>query len=146
MGLERRIPMKIYKMSDLMKMHPLLAKISSLMENTYQDADGICAELAFCEESEESKEKKRLYAKLDLELEGRLNAMLEMANELKMEFGIGICDPSIGAMNIPCYGNSSKALVYVCFDHTCDTSEDEIVCHETQNGVIIPGLTPWINT
>jgi len=34
----------------------------------------------------------------------------------------------------------------VCFDHTCDISEDEIVCHETQNGVIIPGLTPWINT
>lgn len=140
------IPMKIYKVADIIKMHPLLAKISSLMENIYQDADGICCELALLEEAGDDPEANRIMVRLEIELEARLDSLMDLGYELKHDLGIATCDPSIGAMNIPCYGDSSRALVYVCFDHTCNKNIDELFCHETSMGKIIPGLTPWNET
>jgi len=136
------LPQKIYYMSDVLKMYPLLVLFSQLLESKYSKAEELANELAILEGKTDDVSKNEA-RNIDIELDVVLDSMLELTSELKHEYGIRICDPVTGALNIPCYACSSRALVYVCFDHTCMRDSDKLLVHTTQLGMIEPGLSHW---
>ncbi len=125
-----------YYMSEILKMIPLLKSYSIDLEIKTHRSIKISEELEPLEQlgrSAKLDDVLRMRA-LNIELDALLESMLSMTEELKDDFNITICDPTLGAIDIPCWSKSEKTMVLVCYDHTCEADEDEIRCHPTMFG------------
>ena len=122
----------IHYMNDIRNMMPLLVFYSRLLEDKAAQAKEITVimdEMDGLSDEHHSKAES-LGGRLDVILED----MLCLARELRDDFGITICDPKTGRLNIPCYSNSSRTLVFICYDHTCTMDPDKLMCHPAHLG------------
>lgn len=131
------LPSRIYDVSEVLRMYPLLTTYSSLLEKKYEQAENSANRMALMEEN---SEELRI---CELELDMILDSLLEMTAELKSEYGIGIFDPVTGALKIPCYGKSSRTLVFIYFDSETVRDETQMMCKRTEFGTVLAGLTPY---
>jgi hypothetical protein len=131
-----------YYMSSVLLRHPMLVYLSKMVQSKTLEAMAVAEELTKLE-GEEYREHIGEIRALDLKLDHILDGLLDVAYELKEDYGVLVCDPELGEIDIPVYACSAREVVHLCFGPDTPRDGDQMYCHEFLLGGRMPQKTAW---
>jgi len=135
--------MKIYDADTVAEMMPLLHSYSRSIEKLYLEVEEITNNINELESLEDAQSHAGEIEVQEHHFRLKSRRLIDTADELKKDFGIGVCNPVFGTLDVGIMSKSGSMHLMLCVDYTCTADPDTWLCHETYMGSKQPRLSKW---